>query len=183
MKSIIKLTLVTTVLLSALVSCSKDEIRNEENADLSEQVVEQPRYHNFPWVYIMDTNFSKETCATGPGVCFQNEGGDILIYGNGGNGGGNNGNYVEEVRDQMAILMEGNNDPDKGVVAYRLVDKTLQIVFSRSLEEQNLIVLENYELRSDLARAFKMSGLKLPQGEYQVDRSNFEHGEVRVSLR
>jgi hypothetical protein len=179
MKLIIKVTLVTTILLSTLVGCSKDEVQNQENNVITEQAEDQLRWHVFPWEYIMDTRFSRDTCGTGPGVCYSNEGGDIFGYGT----SNDPNDYVGEVQQQLDILMEGNNDPEVGVVAYRLIDNTLQIVFSRSLEEQNFVVSENYELRSDLAEAFGRSSLILPRGEYQVDRSNFEHGEVRISLR
>lgn len=179
MKVLLKLSMIAIVFIAIGMSCDKEENLYSSEENLTQQINNQ-EWVWFPWEYVMDVRFSRGSCATGPGVCFQNEGGDIWDY---GINNGDPNNYVEEVSRAMELLMEGNNDPESGVVAYRLEENRLHLVFSRSLEENVLVVDESYRLRSDLARAFERENITLQPGEYAVDRSNFEHGEAYIDIR
>lgn len=66
------------IVLMMLQACQKEDTANEllNNTNLE---VKQARAYYAPWVYVMDWRFSRGTCTTGPGVCFKNDYGDILV--------------------------------------------------------------------------------------------------------
>ena len=159
-----------------LSSCQKEDSTNEllNSTNLE---VNQARLNNPPWVYVMDWRFSRETCATGPGVCFKNDDGDILVYGNASSGSS------EEVKEVFSKLMEGNTDEDNGVIAFRNDDDSLRLVFSRSLEEENFIISEEVLLRDAISKELERERVVLPAGKYAVDYSRFENGEVVIPVK
>lgn len=159
-----------------LQACQKEDTTNEllNNKSLE---VKQARMYNPPWVYVMDWRFSRETCATGPGVCFKNDDGDILVYGNASS------SSSEEVKEVFSKLMEGNNDEDKGVIAFRNEGESLRLIFSRSLEEENFIISEDVTLREDVAAKLNKTNITLQAGKYVVDYSRFMNGEVLIPVK
>ncbi|TDQ27586.1 hypothetical protein [Tenacibaculum caenipelagi] len=159
-----------------LSSCQKEDSANEllNNTNLE---VKQARMYNPPWVYVMDWRFSRETCATGPGVCFKNDDGDILVYGNASSGSS------EEVKETFSKLMEGNNDEDNGVIAFRNEGESLRLVFSRSLEEEDFIISEDVYLRGDIVKELEKTNITLRAGKYVVDYSRFKNGEVLIPVK
>ncbi|CAM1364914.1 conserved hypothetical protein [Tenacibaculum sediminilitoris] len=164
------------VVLMALQACQKEDTANEllNNKNLE---VKQARAYYAPWVYVMDWRFSRGTCTTGPGVCFKNDYGDILVYGS------VSSDSSEEVKETFSKLMEGNNDEDNGVIAFRNEGESLRLVFSRSLEEENFIISEDVYLREDVATKLDKTNVVLQAGEYVVDYSRFKNGEVLIPVK
>lgn len=159
-----------------LQACQKEETANEllNNTNLE---VKQARAYYAPWVYVMDWRFSRGTCTTGPGVCFKNDYGDILVYGNASSGSS------EEVKEVFFKLMEGNNDEDNGVIAFRNEEEAVRLVFSRSLEEEDFIISEDVTLREDVAAKLGKTNIVLRAGKYVVDYSRFKNGEVLIPVK
>lgn len=158
-----------------LQACQKEDTANEllNNKNLE---VKQARLYYAPWVYVMDWRFSRGTCTTGPGVCFKNDYGDILVYGNASSGSS------DEVKEIFSKLMEGNNDEDNGVIAFRNEGESLRLVFSRSLEE-DFIISEEISLRDDIVKELGETNITLQAGKYVVDYSRFKNGEVLIPLK
>ena len=96
---------------------------------------------------------------------------------------GDPNDYVEEVRNRMNALMEGNTDPDNGLIVFRMEGEVLHLVFSRDLEEGDLVVDRDQQLGADISAKLGAIGITIPEGVYEVDRSNFEYGETRISLK
>ncbi|MFT7898669.1 hypothetical protein VBY74_01680 [Tenacibaculum ascidiaceicola] len=159
-----------------LQACQKEDTTNEllNNKNLE---VKQARAYYAPWVYVMDWRFSRGTCTTGPGVCFKNDYGDILVYGNVSSGSS------EEVKETFSKLMEGNNDEDNGVIAFRNEGESLRLVFSRSLEEEDFIISEDVSLRDDIVKELGKTNIILQAGKYVVDYSRFKNGEVLIPVK
>ncbi|REH52288.1 hypothetical protein C7448_10320 [Tenacibaculum gallaicum] len=159
-----------------LQACQKEDTTNELLNDKNLEV-KQARMHNPPWVYVMDWRFSRGTCTTGPGVCFKNDYGDILVYGNASSGSS------EEVKETFSKLMEGNNDEDNGVIAFRNEGESVRLVFSRSLEEEGFIISEDVTLREEVATKLDKTNITLQAGKYVVDYSRFKNGEVLIPVK
>ncbi|AZJ36077.1 hypothetical protein [Tenacibaculum singaporense] len=159
-----------------LQACQKEDTANEllNNKNLE---VKQARAYYAPWVYVMDWRFSRGTCTTGPGVCFKNDYGDILVYGNASSGSS------DEVKEIFSKLMEGNNDEDNGVIAFRNEGESLRLIFSRSLEEEDFIISEEISLRDDIVKELGETNITLQAGKYVVDYSRFKNGEVLIPLK
>lgn len=159
-----------------LQACQKEDTTNEllNNKNLE---VKQARAYYAPWVYVMDWRFSRGTCTTGPGVCFKNDYGDILVYGSASSGSS------EEVKETFSKLMEGNNDEDNGVIAFRNEGESLRLVFSRSLEEEDFIISEDVSLRDDIVKELGKTNITLQAGKYVVDYSRFKNGEVLIPVK
>ncbi|RSC93731.1 hypothetical protein [Tenacibaculum singaporense] len=164
------------VVFMMLQACQKEDTANEllNNKNLE---VKQARAYYAPWVYVMDWRFSRGTCTTGPGVCFKNDYGDILVYGNTSSGSSG------EVKEIFSKLMEGNNDEDNGVIAFRNEGESLRLVFSRSLEEEDFIISEEISLRDDIVKELGETNITLQAGKYVVDYSRFKNGEVLIPLK
>lgn len=164
------------IVLMMLQACQKEDTANEllNNTNLE---VKQARAYYAPWVYVMDWRFSRGTCTTGPGVCFKNDYGDILVYGNASSGSS------EEVKETFSKLMEGNNDEDNGVIAFRNEGESVRLVFSRSLEEEGFIISENVTLREEVATKLDKTNITLQAGKYVVDYSRFKNGEVLIPVK
>ncbi|WP_438711973.1 hypothetical protein ACSTS3_05725 [Aquimarina muelleri] len=167
--------------LSIVFACSKEEetvLIQKQNIDNKHSGV-----HMAPWTLSMDWRFSHGTCATGPGVCFKDGDGDIVI---GWGSVFNNGGIIssaEQLHKAFKVLMDGNEDKDNGVIAFRVERDQLHMVFSRSLEEPDFILKEDVVLRKKLSIHLGMDEIIIPAGVYKVDRSNFEHGEVKVPFK
>ncbi|MEM7084703.1 MAG: hypothetical protein AAF489_00885 [Bacteroidota bacterium] len=181
MKSYLKLLVGSLFVFTIIVACNKEESALPESADLTLEVQDTNRYIYYsPWEYVMDWRFSRAECASGPGICFRSEYGDIWDY---GLSQGDPNIYVEEVRFRMNQLMEGNTDPDNGLIVFRMEGEVLHMVFSRDLEESNLVIDRDEQLGADISAKLGAAGITIPEGVYEVDRSNFEYGEVRISLK
>lgn len=179
MKNAVKAILSMTLLFFALWSCTQ-EANTESNNDATVQdvTVEAKAYYP-PWVYVMDVRFSRDTCATGPGVCFQNGDGDIWDYMFVSNGG----STIDEVRANLDRFDINDDDEDDiGVVAYQLEGEMLRVVFSRDLEEEYFVVSSDKRLEEGLAAALGKASVTIPKGEYRVNKENFEHGEALVAV-
>lgn len=164
------------IVLMMLQACQKEDTANEllNNTNLE---VKQARAYYAPWVYVMDWRFSRGTCTTGPGVCFKNDYGDILVYSNASSGSS------EEVKETFSKLMEGNNDEDNGVIAFRNEGESVRLVFSRSLEEEGFIISEDVTLREEVATKLDKTNITLQAGKYVVDYSRFKNGEVLIPVK
>ncbi|RLK00368.1 MULTISPECIES: hypothetical protein [Tenacibaculum] len=164
------------IVLMMLQACQKEDTANEllNNTNLE---VKKARAYYAPWVYVMDWRFSRGTCTTGPGVCFKNDYGDILVYSNASS------DSSEEVKETFSKLMEGNNDEDNGVIAFRNEGESLRLVFSRSLEEEDFIISENVSLREDIVAELGKADITLQAGKYVVDYSRFKNGEVLIPVK
>ncbi|WP_428740535.1 hypothetical protein [Tenacibaculum sp.] len=175
MKQLQKIVLVGVAFMM-LQACQKEDITSEllNHKNLE---VKQARAYYAPWVYVMDWRFSRGTCTTGPGVCFKNDDGDILVYGNASSGSS------EEVKETFSKLLEGNNDEDNGVIAFRNEGESLRLVFSRSLEEEDLIISEDVYLRDDIVKELEKTNITLRAGKYVVDYSRFKNGEVLIPVK
>lgn len=176
------LTRVLLLLFLAIVfACSKEEETisiEKENAEYKHSGV-----HMAPWTLSMDWQFSFGSCATGPGVCFKDGDGDIVIgWGSIFNNGGQISS-ADQLHEAFKVLMNGNENKDNGVIAFRIEGDKLHLVFSRSLEEPDFILKEDVMLRKKLATHLGMEEITIPAGVYKVDRSNFEYGEVKVPFR
>ncbi|WP_103070407.1 hypothetical protein [Aquimarina sediminis] len=182
MKNKIKYIAITILMLSIVFSCVKeDEATIPQNESITHK---HSGIHTAPWALAMDWRFSFGSCATGPGVCFTDGDGDIVIgWGSINNSGSGGTGYVNELHKAFDTLLEGNNDLDSGVIAFRIEGDQLHMVFSRSLEERSFNVPEDVVLRSNLSRELGMQEIIIPAGVYEVDRSNFEHGEARVPFK
>jgi hypothetical protein len=181
MKSYLKLMVGCLFVFSMLVACNQEESVLPESADLTLEVQSTNRYIYYsPWEYVMDWRFSRAECASGPGICFRSEYGDIWDY---GMSQGDPNDYVEEVRARMEHLMEGNTDPDEGLIVFRLEGEVLHLVFSRDLEEGDLVVDRDQQIGADISAKLGAAGITIPEGVYEVDRTNFEYGEALISLK
>ncbi|MDY8134901.1 hypothetical protein [Aquimarina sp. 2201CG5-10] len=181
MKTKINLIGIAILALTLVIACSKeDETITSTTQSTSSKHSGIYQQHNAPWVLSMDWRFSFGSCATGPGVCFTDGDGDIVIDWGYVNNSGSGTGYTEHLQEAFKVLMNGNNDPDNGVIAFRLEGDRLHMVFSRSLEESHFNITEDVVLRSNVTRELGKREIIIPAGRYSVDRSNFEHGEVTV---
>ena len=157
-------------------SCDKEEsaIIEDSNLIAQENSIEKGLY--WPWDYVMDWRYSRLECATGPGVCFRSESGDIFRFYTKGD------DYVNEVNETMARLMADNPDPDNGLIVFSLVDNVLHLIFSRELEEGSFVVQEDHELNSGLAEQLGQEQIIILAGEYDVSHDNFEFGETFINI-
>ena len=158
-------------------SCSKDETSNQVQDETQIETNVSAKAYYAPWVYVMDWRFSRGTCATGPGVCFQNDDGDIWDYSFVSNGG----STIDEVKNNL-VRFTTSEDPDVGVIAYQLEGDMLRMVFSRSLEEEQLVISEDTDLGQGLAAMLGKASITIPRGSYRVNMGTFEHGEALVPI-
>jgi len=181
MKSYLKLIVGSLFIFTMFLACNQEDAVPEVSADLTQEIDGANRFIYYsPWEYVMDWRFSRAECASGPGICFRSEYGDIWDY---GMSQGDPNDYVEEVRNRMNALMEGNTDPDNGLIVFRMEGEVLHLVFSRDLEEGDLVVDRDQQLGADISAKLGAIGITIPEGVYEVDRSNFEYGETRISLK
>ena len=176
MKKHFNLSLGILFIITLTIACSNDEIAPVENENLTFQENEANRWIYFPWEYVMDWRFSRGSCATGPGVCFKNEYGDIWGYEHNGN------NPVGEITATMEGLMTGYEDPDEGLIVFRLEGESLHLIFSRSLEEEQFVVENDEVIRGELAERLRREQIVIPAGTYEVRYGNFEHGETYIKI-
>ncbi len=150
--------------LSVLMFSCKEE---NEDLDFIESSVNESTMKRAPWVYVMDPRFSRKTCATGPGVCFKNDDGDILEYG------------VAPANIGGVIYAMGA----KSYIGYQRHGDKLRVFFSKSIEEDNLIVIEDVILRRDLTEKLGATKITLLAGEYPLNYENFKHGEAIIPIK
>jgi hypothetical protein len=155
--------IVASVILASSVSCSHEEVipsaasEGLPNAITSESNSARLNYWS---VYVMDVRFSRETCATGPGVCFKDGFGDIWDY----------------------SLIDNSNDPDVGPIGVELAGDQLHLTFYRSLEEDTFIVQEDVAINETLCRALGKSSLSMKTGRYAVSYKTHKFGEALVDI-
>jgi len=187
MKSYIKL-ITTSLFISIIaIACNTEETVSEESEIISTNLNAEYGAHSFlPLTF--DWRYGSYHCYNGGGFCFNSFGGDgndnnnnIIIYEF--NNNINNDKINSEIKHHINQAMIGNEDPDNGVTVFQLEDNRLRMIFSRSLEEDSFIVEENEELHSSIARSLGRERIIIPAGEYQVDRTNFEHGETYIELQ
>jgi hypothetical protein len=151
------------LLLLVLVSChTEEELTAPGKLPASSQhdaVSDSPTRLYASWIYVMDVRFSRETCATGPGVCFKNDFGDIWNY-----------NFVDN-----------STDGDVGPVGVKLEKEQLHFTFFRSLEEDSFIIEEDVTLNNKLSRALGRR-ITLKAGNYPVSYDNYRYGEAYVDI-
>ena len=164
------------VFLMALQACQKDEAATEL-LNSKNLVTQEARMYNPPWVYVMDWRFSRETCATGPGVCFKNNDGDIFVNGD------SSTDSSAEVKEIFLRLLKDNTDEDNGVIAFRNEKDFIRLAFSRSLEEDSFIISKDVSLREDITLKLNKKNIILLAGEYALDYSRFKNGEVLIPVK
>ncbi|WP_299260328.1 hypothetical protein [uncultured Aquimarina sp.] len=181
MKNKINYIITTLLILSVVFACVKeDETINEQKESEIRLKHSGVQAATAPWALAMDWRFSFGSCATGPGVCFTDGDGDIVISWGTLNNSGSGTGFVSELNQAFKLLLNDNDDPDNGVIAFRIEGDRLHMVFSRSLEERDFNLTEDVVLRSNVSRNLGMQEIIIPAGVYEVDRNNFEHGEVKV---
>lgn len=179
MKTTLKTIFAATFVCFVIWSCTKDESSTPAQDETQQELTTTTKAYYPPWVYVMDVRFSRDTCATGPGVCFQNGDGDIWDYMFVGNGG----STIEEVKANLDRFDINDDDEDDiGVVAYQREGDMLRVVFSRSLEEENFVLSSDKELEQGLAAALGKASITIPKGSYRVNKGTFEHGEALVPI-
>ncbi|GAB5398538.1 MAG: hypothetical protein Aureis2KO_01230 [Aureisphaera sp.] len=176
MKKYFNLVLGMVTIIMVTVACDKDETAPVESADLVHQQNDNNRGLYFPWDYVMDWRYSRLECATGPGVCFRNGYGDIFRFYTKGD------DPVGEVTDTMNRLMEGNDDPEDGLIVFSMEGNTLHLIFSRDLEEGQFIVESDEVIRGELAASLGRDQVVIPAGEYEVQHGNYEYGETFIEI-
>ncbi|MDC8002559.1 hypothetical protein POV27_00720 [Aureisphaera galaxeae] len=176
MKKYFNVALGLLVILAVTIACDKDETVPTESADLVHQQTNTERGLYFPWDYVMDWRYSRLECATGPGVCFRNGYGDIFrMYTKGDD-------PVGEVTEMMARLMADYQDPEDGLIVFSIEGNTLNLIFSRELEEGQFIVESDEVIRGELAERLGRDQIVIPAGEYEVQYGNYEHGETHIEI-
>lgn len=177
MKKVLQLAMALVLATITFVACDKEEELIQDELTTNSTAISNQRAYFAPWVYVMDWRFSRGTCATGPGVCFQDGDGDILDYTwlnvNGG------GTYTE-LAENFEKFTANDDDLDNGPMAFRIENRRLHIAFSRSLEETSLRIDRDVELPQALAAYLGKSSITIPAGSYEVDYANLKHGEAYV---
>lgn len=155
--------LVAAAILALFASCSQEEeippAASENLPDTTTPGSGNARL-NYWSVYVMDVRFSRETCATGPGVCFKDGFGDIWDY----------------------SFIDNSNDPDVGPIGVELAGDQLLLTFYRSLEEDAFIVQEDVAINETLCRALGKSSLSIKAGRYAVSYKTHKFGEALVDI-
>lgn len=157
---------VASVIMATITGCSGDEEvitarpvheaagESEDIGESDGDVIYASR------VYVLDVRFSRQTCATGPGVCFKDGFGNIWDY-----------NYFDRWAD----------DGDVGPIGVELDGDQLRLVFYRSLEEDLFIIHEDVKVNESLCRALGRS-FTIKAGEYPVSFEGNEFGAALVSI-
>ncbi len=153
--------LLIPVLLISLASCQKEDLE-QQNTNPSDVKItnESGRYYDEFRVYVMDSRFSRATCATGPGVCFQDGFGNIWDY---------------------AFVDNNSDDPDVGPIGVSIVNDRLNLSFYRSLEERDFIIDRDVVVNPSLAKALGKKSIVLKAGRYPVSFERFINGESNVT--
>jgi hypothetical protein len=151
--------LLIPALLISLVSCQKEDLEQKETPTEIKTVNASGRYYDEFRVYVMDSRFSRATCATGPGVCFQDGFGNIWDY----------------------AFVDNSNNPDVGPIGVSVANNRLNLSFYRSLEEDTFIIDRDVTVNPNLARALGKRSIVLKAGVYPVSFERFANGESNVT--
>ena len=151
--------LLIPALFISLVSCQKEDLEQTKTPTEIKTVNESGRYYDEFRVYVMDSRFSRATCATGPGVCFQDGFGNIWDY----------------------AFVDNSNDPDVGPIGVSITNNRLNLSFYRSLEEDKFIINRDVTVNPSLARALGKRSIVLKAGIYPVSFERFANGESTVT--
>ncbi|MEO8516343.1 MAG: hypothetical protein ABI426_06345 [Flavobacterium sp.] len=152
--------LLIPALFISMVSCQKDDLEPKNPTPTEVQSLnESGRYYDEFRVYVMDSRFSRTTCATGPGVCFQDGFGNIWDY----------------------AFIDNSDDPEVGPIGVSIVNDRLSLSFYRSLEEDKFIIERDVTVNPSLARALGKRTIILKAGIYPVSFERFANGESTVN--
>lgn len=152
--------LLIPALLISLASCQKEDVeqKNTTPTDVKSKN-ESGRFYDEFRVYVMDSRFSRTTCSTGPGVCFQDGFGNIWDY----------------------AFVDNSHDPEVGPIGVSIVNDRVNLSFYRSLEEDKFIIERDVVVNPTLARALGKRSIILKAGIYPVSFARFANGESNVT--
>ncbi|WP_459210668.1 hypothetical protein [Aquimarina rhabdastrellae] len=184
MKTKLKISFSILFTLIVIIACVKEDETLSSNAISTPSLKHSGIYqhHNSSWAFFMEWMYSFGSCSSGPGVCFRNDNGESVIHWGGVDNSTANTDYVSNIQKAFNVLMNGNENPDNGVIAFKLEKDLLRMVFSRDLEEPYLNIKEDVTLSENVSRTLGKHEIIIPAGQYDVDRSNFEFGEVKVPI-
>ena len=151
--------LLIPALIVSLTSCQKDDLQQKSTTPTAvKSEKEFGRYYDEFRVYVMDSRFSRASCGTGPGVCFQDGFGNIWDY----------------------AFRDNSNDSEVGPIGVGIVNDHINLSFYRSLEEDKFIIDRDVTVNPSLARALGKRSIVLKAGIYPVTFERFAHGESNV---
>ncbi len=153
-------------------SCQKesvDEIITTEKLK-NEITLTNRATENPPWIYVLDVRYSR-TCATGPGVCFKAEDGEIW-------------NHDYKIVDEVPKVIEDTHkDPDIGGMYLTLEGDKVHMVFAEKIESDVLVIQEDVYLPREMFKSQIEDGVVIKAGEYKINYEKYnKYGETWVSM-